>query len=368
MDAPTLTASNTADWNALVSASDDAWFWHTTDWLSFVKILGAEYLVADVSFMLVLDGAIIAACPLMVEERGGYRRFSYFGEFIPSPAFRAGLSTTVRAAALNRYVAEVEALAEKHDVGYARVIVPALSPAALRLTTPSWSPLLRHGFLEASAATQIIALEDSEDVLWRAIRKGHRSDIKRAAACEVHVWDRDTISDEKFAEYRALHARDAGRVTRVPETFAMMHDWVRRGHAVLVEAAQGGRSVAFAVQILFRQAAYYASSCKEPDLAGLPAMHLLQWRTMVWLKLHGYTHYDIGAQYFGPRWDLVPSAKDLSIASFKRGFGGETRRVEIVERFFSAAVLERVGAERLKLLVAGTRERQESIAGVRNDD
>lgn len=352
MDALPLAPVTAEDWHTLVCSSDDAWFWHTTEWLTFVKALGVEFFVDDLSFLVVLDGEVIAVCPLIVELRQGYRRFSYLGEFIPGPAFRPGIAPAVRAAAMDFYVSRLETLASEHQVGYARVIVPALSPVALRGETPSWNPLLRYGYLEASAATQIVALTESEGALWRAIRKGHRSDIKRAArSCQVHFWDHETITEEKFAQYRALHARDAGRVTRAPETFEMMLNWIHHGFAVLVEASQAGRSVAFAVEILFRHAAYYASSCKEPELTNLPTMHLLQWQAMVWLKARGYTHYDIGAQYFGPRWDMVPTAKELSISSFKRGFGGETRRVDIVERFYSAAVLERVGRERLRTLV-----------------
>ena len=132
----------------------------------------------------------------------------------------------------------------------------------------------------------------------------------------------------------------------------MMLAWIRAGHGVLVEAHQDNRPIAFAVIITFRAGAYYASSCKDPNLP-LPSMHLLQWEAIKWLKAHGVQHYDIGVQHFGPTWTHVPSDKELSIAHFKRGFGGTARRVDTVEKFYSAAVLKEVGGNRLQALLAG---------------
>lgn len=354
-----LTNSEFDTWNSLVADSDDAWFWHSTDWLAFVKVVGADFFVEDLSFLIYNGAKIVAICPVILETREGYCRFTYLGEFIPFPAFARTVTPELRVKALEYYSSILKDIAVTRDVAYTRVTVPPLAPAAIGPCSFSWNFLLRHGYLDAAASTQVIVLSESENVLWENVRKGHRSDIKRASrSCETRFWDRNTITSEKFSEYRSLHARDAGRVTRASGSFEMMLDWIRRGNAVLVEASHAGTAVAFSLVIIFREGAYYASSCKEPDFKQLTAMHLIQWDTIRWLKSHGYRQYDLGPQFFGPRWDYVPTGKDISIAGFKRGFGGVTRRIDTVERFYSNSVLAQVGAVRLKSLVIahGTRD------------
>ena len=345
-----LSPSNLDLWNEIVADSPEAWFWHTPQWLGFAKAIGGETFVADLSFLIFVDGVAVAACPVIVEDRQGYRRFTYLGEFIPVPAFRRGVTATLRAKALAFYAGWLDATAAERSVGYTRVILPVLSEAALE-NDGGWNPLVRHGYLEMAAASQVLTLAGGVEELWHAVRKGHRSDVKRAAQeCTVRVWDAATVTPSKFDEYRTLHAVDAGRVTRATTTFDMMLAWIRQGHAILVEAERDGRPAAFAIVIVFRGRAYYASACKDPQVA-LPAMHLLQWETIKGLKAAGVTHYDIGMQYFGPAWHVVPSPKDLSIAAFKRGFGGTTRRISMAEKFYSEDVLKQVADERLRALL-----------------
>jgi hypothetical protein len=349
MEIQPLDPSSRAHWNAIAEESCDSWFWHTPEWLGFAKAVGEAFFVDDLSFLILADRRPVAICPLILEDRDGYRRFTYLGEFVPVPAFAPGVTESARAEALDCYTARVAELALMHDVAYTRVVVPPLSQ---RGSSGGWNPLLRHGYLDISSASRILSPDAAEEALWRDLRKGHRSDVKRAAeACQVTVWGRDTITREKFDEYRTLHAIDAGRVTRNIATFDMMLEWVSSGRAVLVEAERRGTPVAFALIIVFRDGAYYASSCRHPQL-DLPAMHLVQWETIKWLKASGCRRYDLGLQYFGASWSHVPSAKELSIARFKRGFGGTTCRVDVVERFFSTTVLEQVGHTRLRALIA----------------
>jgi hypothetical protein len=210
--------------------------------------------------------------------------------------------------------------------------------------------------LDVSGATQLIHLESTEEDLWGRVRSGHRQDIKKAEAlCELHMWHGAGVTDEKFREYQELHQKDAGRATRSQRSFDLMLDWVRREQAVLVEAGSEGVAIAFSLFIVFGTGAYYASSCKDPDHSRIPASHLIQWRTMLWLKERGYRHYDLGPQHFAASLVHVPSAKDLGISTFKRGFGGSTVRVPFSEFFFSTMFLETRLAQRLKSYL-GSRE------------
>jgi lipid II:glycine glycyltransferase (peptidoglycan interpeptide bridge formation enzyme) len=119
-----------------------------------------------------------------------------------------------------------------------------------------------------------------------------------------------------------------------------MQEWVQRGHAVLVEARHAGQPAAFALIIVFGAGAYYGSACKDPDLADIPASHLIQWETIRWLKAQRFEWYDLGPQQFSPQWFDPGDPKQVSISLFKRGFGGLTIPLVTAEFFYSKPLLE----------------------------
>jgi hypothetical protein len=340
-------------WNSFARESNDAWFWHTTQWLAFAAEVGAAHHLQDLSFGIVQDNAVVAICPLMLEDRDGYRRFTYLGESVPFPAFHNGVSAPARSQLSAFYVEELDRLAAEHHVAYTRIAVPALAPLRYEPVEPSINPLVRFGFFDLPWMTQVIDLALPEGRLWQGLRKGHRCDVKRAAKeVTVSFWDEATVLPTKFQQYQELHAKDAGRVTRSQRSFDMMRSWIDCGHAVLVEAALNGQPVAFALILLFREGAYYGSGCKDPDHAALPASHLIQWESLLWLKRHGYRRYDIGVQHFTAQWHYVPSEKALGIAAFKRGFGGRTVPVLTAERFYAASVFEAESLRRIRTCAA----------------
>jgi hypothetical protein len=341
VQAEPLSDERTPEWDAFVERSPDAWFWQHSDYLAFAEELGESRNVENHSFFIVENEEILAVCPLLIEVVADSKQYSYLGEFLPIAALAPDLTASKSSKVMKHYVDSLADLADDHDVDYARVMTPALAPARVHMTMPSVDPLLRFGYLDVSTATQLIDLALTEEDLWGGVRSGHRQDIKKAAAlCEVHVWDSATVTDEKCSEYQELHQKDAGRVTRSQRSFDLMFDWIRSDRAVLVEASLEGTAVAFSLFMVFGTGAYYGSSCKDPDHSRVPASHLIQWRTMLWLKERGYRHYDLGYQHLGASLVHVPSAKEIGISSFKRGFGGSTVRVPYSEFFYSTALLE----------------------------
>jgi len=235
----------------------------------------------------------------------------------------------------------------EEDVGYVSVRVPSVAKYYLAYGMPFVNQLLKYGFVDLAFLTQVIDLRKDVGVLWADIRKGHKSDIKCAGqVCEAKVWDQHTIMTEKFREYQSLHRKDAGRVTRSQRTFDLMLSWVRQGLAILVEANYRGQAVGFSLVILFSTGAYYGSSCKDPDCPDIAASHLIQWRTIRWLKEHHFEWYDMGLQQFCLQWFDPASPKDISIALFKRGFGGVTIPLVTAEFFYSKALMEQTFKKR----------------------
>ena len=354
MDARSFSPELSGVWDVIAVDSDEAWFWQTRRWIDWIIERSGDDVVADASFVVMQGSEAVAICPLLIERGPDGPRFAFNGGPVAAPAIRNAIGRAGRQEILEFYVDTCANVAATHDVRYGAVKVPSLCRAYLGSVAPFVHPLRRFGYFDLPYLTQVLDLSVDEDALWSRVRKGHKADIKTARRdLTARVWHRDGLTAQTFAAYRETHARDAGRVTRSMRTFDLMEGWVRDGHAALVEAVTlDGRAAAFALLLLDKDGAYYGSGCKEPDLATLPSSHLVQWTAITWLKAQGVRYYDIGLQQFGPQWFEVPSAKDVSIAAFKRGFGGETVPLPTVERFYSADLLEETFARRARAAAA----------------
>ncbi len=348
IEARPFTPALATAWEAIAADSDDAWFWQTRRWIDWIVERSGDDVVTEASFLVALENEPVAICPLVVERGPDGPRFAFNGNPVASPAIRNDVGRAGRQEILAFYADTCAAIAATYDVRYGAVKVPSLCRAYLGAGLPFAHPLLRFGYFDLPWLTQIVDLAASEDALWARVRKGHKADVKRARRdLTARVWHGPEMPAATFAAYRQMHARDAGRAVRSTRTFDLMEGWVRARHAALVEAStHDGRPAAFALLLLNKDGAFYASGCREPELATLPASHLVQWSAITWLKAQAFRYYDIGLQQFGPQSFEVPSAKDVAIAAFKRGFGGETVPLPTAERFYSAELLEETFARR----------------------
>lgn len=163
----------------------------------------------------------------------------------------------------------------------------------------------------------IVALDDPL-VMWKRLRKGHRSDIRSAEKSTQVMFDTD---GDAFDVYQALHEKDAGRKTRPQRTFDLMREWLPQGYGLLALAIRDAIPIGAAYFITYLEGSYYASAARDPDLARTDSVgHLLVWKAMCRLHEQGRKWLDLG-----PLPDEDADTKQLSIAFFKRGFGPEVR-------------------------------------------
>jgi hypothetical protein len=341
-------------WEPFALASDDAWFWHSTDWMEYTQEYAGDLFVVDRSFFITENGKIMAICPLFVERSPfseGAKQFTCSGSLtapLALPAMTNGLSVAKRQEILVLYLETLKSLSVEEGVSYLTLRMPAIAKSNIEIDMPSANPLLRYGFTDLSYITRVIDLSPDETELWSDIRKGHRADIRRAEkSCQIKIWDQSNITPEKFNEYQQLHHKDNGRVTRTQRTFDLTRTWVERGNAILAEAEHDGRGIGFSLFVTYGNGAFYGSSCRDPEFMSIPASHLTQWSVMGWLKSHGYRWYEIGPQAFSPQLHDLATDKSASISSFKNGFGGRTIPSVTAEYFYSKELMEKVYRQRM---------------------
>jgi len=349
MEIVTLTREKYKAWDAFCLASDDAWFWHTTPWLEYTLQFRQDADSKSCSFFVMNNAKVAAICPLVLEENDGVKEFSYIGSYGFPPALDNNLTIKERNKAVNAIFNHIDFLADKHGVKRVLMRFPVLNPSFIEAPRTQSNYLMKFGFLDASLQTQVIDMRRPIVDLRREIRHGHDSDIDKASKIlTAEIFDSQTITEEAFRGYLDLHHKDTGRAKRARATFDMMYDWIREGNAFLIGAKKGNMFVGFSYFFLYKNNAYYGSACNDPNSAGIPVAHFIQWEGIKWMHEHAIKFYEIGWQYYAQTLEHFPTEKEKSISKFKRGFGGFTALLPMGEKYYDKEYFADVYHSRIK--------------------
>ena len=139
----------------------------------------------------------------------------------------------------------------------------------------------------------------------------------------MNCYDAKNPSFDAHEGYRAIHFKQAGKLTRPKETFDLQYERLKNGGSVLAELEYEGKKIAYAYFDYGGKWGYYSSSAGDPDYKEIRTSHALVYAAAEFLKNKGVKHIiveqpaGVSAQY-----DFYPTPKELNIALFKRGFPG----------------------------------------------
>jgi FemAB family protein len=150
-------------------------------------------------------------------------------------------------------------------------------------------------------------------------RKSYRALVTSGLkAWRVH--DMTGPDAQRWNEFRELHARVAGRVTRSAQSWDLQYQSICAGDAFLVYLLdEAGTMVGGGYFQTTRDEGVYAVAAYERALFDKPLGHVVQHRAIEALKERGARWYKIGARPYAGETPAA-SAKELSIADFKQGF------------------------------------------------
>lgn len=180
--------------------------------------------------------------------------------------------------------------------------------------------------------TQMIDLSASETDLRSQIRKSYKSLINWGKKnLSLRVLDSETIAPEDIERFRQLHIHASGRETRSPQTWEVQYEMVCHEEAFVVLGELEAELVTAALFPCSSRYCYYGVSASKRELFDKPLSHSVMWRAMIYAKEHGCRFFETGRQHYPRQGDPLPTQKELSISTFKRGFGGQTHlRLRIV--------------------------------------
>lgn len=273
-------------------------------------------LVEDKSFVYVVDNKPKAYVFLPIEKKEGLLAGTLSGGFIYAPIFSDYSFTKEVFNAIDEIAVEMKL--EK--------IMFSIDP--LSLEKNSFNFLQRFNYLDASILTYIIDCGSPELLL--EMRRGHKSDVKKIQQNEdfkVLRFDSTNCSFRIHEEFRQLSYKCAGREIRPQETYDKQFEILKNNQAVLFCLVYKGQKIAFAHFEYNKDKAFYTVGVDDPDFEKMPLYHTLIYTATKFFKDVGVRYIDTG-QPSSPSTQFLyyPDAKQLNIALFKRGFGGDFKQ------------------------------------------
>lgn len=281
----------------------------------FVSQLGGK-LHADKSFVYVVNKVPAACVFLPVEKEGDdfFIRNEVNDGYVDAPIFVDG-------AVAKKIFALIDGIAG--ELGVKKVMF-AVDP--LENNGIGYNYLQRFGFLDASVLTFVIDLGLHD--LYASSRKGHRESMRKILNDDnFEVFTVDCQSPQSYIsheQYRELHRKCAGKVTRPKETFNMQYEKLKNGAAVLAGLRYKGKSVGYSYFEFNGTKSIYASGVDDPDFDDHPLYHAMVLKGAEYLKARGVRFIDTGEPSSpSAQYDYYPDKKQSGIGFFKRGFGGD---------------------------------------------
>ena len=151
-----------------------------------------------------------------------------------------------------------------------------------------------------------------------------RKSYKSLITSGTRTWQVSVMTEANqkvWSEFRELHLKVSGRVTRSAESWEFQHQAIvdRNAFLVVLRNDRGGM-VGGGFFNMTRDEGVYGVGAYDRSLFDKPLGHVVQYRAIEEMKSRGLRWYKIGMRPYSAELP-TPTEKELSIAEFKQGFG-----------------------------------------------
>lgn len=308
-------------WDAIVQQSDDAWLFHSYDFL--VNVVEKAWEYAPHHFLVKQRDTFVAICPFFVLDNKRRIGKSIFGIscFGPGgPAIINGLTPEQRKKIFYFIFNHIAKIAKQENLDYFRFSSPALSKYGANKPKPDVATLPFLSLKEQYTA--IIPLRKPLHEIRAAFEKRCRNAITRAEREGITVVKAQRMEDIKA--YYAMHRETYGRTGAVPHPFAYFKNiwtyFAPKGAANFFLAKKYGEPIAAINVAAFKQNSLYWTGCSKTAYRKTGVNNILQWHAIQWAKAQHHRYYEIGEAF-----PEAKSGKLKGLHDFKKSFGGELR-------------------------------------------
>jgi len=311
-----LISSLSGDWDKIVYSSDDAWFFHLYDWLDLEEKV---WNVERKSFLVEHEGKFIGIVPLQMNKKNKFLKSDLMGDC--GAALINELDPAFRQKALKAIYQHIEDFARENGSPGIEVYLPSLAESQLK---DRWqaNPLINFYYTDISTHTFMVDLTKAEELILSDLSKDARLQMKKAEKMGYTI--RLASGIEKYYEVHCENYRRTGVNPHPKDFFVNIYERIcKNNHAFVWEALDtNGIPVAFEIIALFKNKAFYWTSCCQTEHLDSGVNHLLQVHSMLWAKAQGAQWFETGEAFPNAR-----DGKEKGLTDFKEKFGGQLHRL-----------------------------------------
>lgn len=270
----------------------------------------------DSSFVVIQDGKPVGLCFLPIENNGGIKTITAAGGYLVAPL--ASNAKTEK-----EIFVVIDQIARENNI---QAVKFYLDPLIME-REEKFNRLIKYGYLDASSSDSILDLRADEKILWSNLRKNHKRNIKKILEdrkCKIVIIDQATADYEIHEQYRELHHKCAGRITRNKNTFEKQFEMLKNDQAMVVGLRLNGKFIGFCYFFHHAKMAIYASGSDDPQHDKRPLYHAILWAAVCYYKNRGFDFLQFARPCGFDRvsgFDDYLDEKQINISRFKRGFG-----------------------------------------------
>lgn len=149
--------------------------------------------------------------------------------------------------------------------------------------------LQKYNFVESSTSDCLIDLKLNQEELWRNLRKSYKpliNGILKNQDFKIVLMDSQNASYSLHEQYRQLHRKAAGRITRSKETFDKQFAMLQNDQASLLGLQYKDVFIGFNYFLHFQKTVVYASGADDPEYENnnFAVYHAILWSAILYYK------------------------------------------------------------------------------------
>jgi hypothetical protein len=367
-------------WNQLCQRSDEAWLFHTYEW---IEIESSNFAEANHSFAVLSDdNEIIGIQPLYFNTIGlglWSERLLHSGVHRHTGlACLSNLSNSTIKAISKLAMKYIHELADKIEVDRIQLNSQNLAPKNLsvqREEIPFW--VIDYGYnlglhfntngfvpipgMATCCADQIIEISNiDEQTLFKNLEESCQRAIKKAIknnlSFSLNETQEDVIDYYKLAEISAQ--RTGENLPSLAYYQNIYHRFNLQGKCKILFANKESKRIGALWLLIDKGAIYFMAGVSDPEYLSLRVNDFMHWSVISWAKANGYFNYRLG-----PYFPELPKDSPIGkISRFKKKFGGKNTTIIQGSYFINPEKYLQISWQELEFLCKSNNRQNISIA------
>lgn len=275
--------------------------------------------IADISMVIKYNSVPCAVWPLFYKLIDKIPYFRTTSTSILSPLFTVDTSKSVRRLLSKELIRIFEKICSYAGVNSFTVDEIFQN----NIGVSDWHyEMIRLGAISTVRYDLFVDLSMEISYIKSGFRKSYRSLINKG----LKIWNVEVLNcvDQNiWNEFKELHLRVAGKITRSESTWDLHLSYIGMGKAFLVYLRDlNGNLVGGGYFLYSRTECFYSVGVYDRSLFSEPLGHVVQYVAIVEMKKLNISWYKLGVRN-SPYCIPKPNEKEISISKFKEGFASQ---------------------------------------------